>query len=275
MNPVENSELFEKKIDFYTDCGQCVFAQFDVNEHVRDQTGCKLGRLNRFKSKGLAELQVDDCNSAYHIKTHCNTARPQEWADNNPGKNLEELVRTEVATKIDAIIDGVNATVRDIAWTFNSLMAQTLRPNSIVIATKENGQEIFNHFQEMKPDIPFFVTESYEEFPLDAAVKSCKGTHYYLAEAKAWIASDTLNKIDHAINTHLIKLIMVNPPPSNAPSGLVLHCKVHNLMGGFKGIIDIGDYRNLHNMVEKVTALAEIQGKQDMIKTWEEIWNLE
>lgn len=85
-----------------TSCEHCIFA---IKENGI-QTGCKLGRLDKFKKANQVVLESNNC---YIINNFCNTCRNIYWDelfDYQVNDNaLIDKVKEEVKVKFDALID--------------------------------------------------------------------------------------------------------------------------------------------------------------------------
>lgn len=111
-----------------TICRDCVFKIGDP------QTGCELGRLNKFIDQGKANLT----DNYYTIERFCNTCR------NSPTTIEEVNKQTEI--KFCVIIDCNNTNIEDLNKTLNSIKKQTLVP-AIIYCVFQNSKTIQGVFK--------------------------------------------------------------------------------------------------------------------------------
>jgi hypothetical protein len=109
---------------FSTSCNNCIFAEHNVTFPASKQTGCQLGRLEKFKEQDRVELQPQ---GYYIIEGICNTCRGETWQSAQLG-NAIAAVERETHVSLDFVVydaDGSAAgVVRRVESLVNSCVKQ-------------------------------------------------------------------------------------------------------------------------------------------------------
>lgn len=113
-------------MSFKTKCDNCYFSVLENEQQV----GCSLGRLEKYKEKGLAEKT----DNYYLIGTFCNSVRTPTWAEKQ--ENPFDAIKVERRSTITAIVE-YN---KDYEKTIDSLLEQTILPSSIRLLV--NGDKL-------------------------------------------------------------------------------------------------------------------------------------
>ena len=260
----------EKTANIFTSCQPCVFAQFDDKK----QTGCDLGRLDRFHALGQTKLDNDE--SFFIIKSICNTCRGDAWANKKRGKNLIAEVEREVQIQFDFIITAING--EDHAQIVNRCIKKAgecvsqkkIKPKNVVfvITNKDvNYQTLYNTLDEIispygiKCKLVRVVEEDSDIYRcLDMGVQKCISRYFGHFSLNDLIPNNLLIMLNEHINDDLKKIVMVEP--FKDMSGLILHKSLYSLLG-----------RNYNMLIQdKVKELVQEQEAENQILDWETLW---
>ena len=103
-----------------TSCKECIFAIKDGNT----QTGCELGRLEKFRKKEIDVVEAHDGEAEFYgLLTWCNAYRREPWSIANKDEDLVALVKSETAPNVNFIIL-VNKTMDGLENTIDSILKQ-------------------------------------------------------------------------------------------------------------------------------------------------------
>lgn len=173
---------------FKTSCKKCVF-----NTSVNGiQTGCKLGRLEKFKAQGVAELTGD----FYTIDRFCNTCR-----DESSFISIEAL-KNEIKVSCCFIVDAINQDPWRILKNISNLKEVPIK--TIVVLNsgfdREKYLDFQNIFNAMGKNLIFkrYVDKNVNFFDCVDEICSKLDTQYY---------SCIFNEIEDNIIEHLNKII--------------------------------------------------------------------
>jgi len=257
----------ERTFDLKTICRDCIFAEF--TDDAVTQTGCKLGRLDKFRDKGKTK-PIEDENGLeyYEISTLCNTCRDKNWED----KFTDSIPRVikEVELKIDAIIlDDSNHDNwhQDVMVSVQSLLNQVLKPCRIVVVVY-NKMKAFSGLKELldKAGIKYDIVNVLEYtnnsyLLLNHGISRCRNQYYSVVESGNVLPNDYFAKLNKIINNDLDQFSMIEPVnDTGSLTGLTVQRKLHQMIQSLTGKIDL-------NIIEAVKALAKEQNLEHMVKT--------
>ncbi len=253
----------ERTADIRTICRDCIFAEF--TEDSVTQTGCRLGRLDKYRDKGKTNLIEDENGLEYYeISTFCNTCRDKMWDDKF--SEPVERVMNEVQLKVDAIIiDDSNHEnwQQDIEISIKSLINQSLQPCRIVIVCYRKTKPITALRELMdKSGIKYDIVNvlDYSSTPyalLNHGVKKCRNQFYTVVESGDELQSDYFSKINSLINDELAQFSMIEP--QEQLTGLTIQRKLHNMSQSLSGTSQM-------NIVEIIKDLAKQQNLEHMVR---------
>ena len=113
-----------------TSCRDCVFSV--KNENGR-QTACKLGRIEKFRKKGINVIEAyNGEDEFYGIETWCNAYRTEAWELAHKGEDLLDVAKGETIPNVNFIIL-VKESMDNIEKTTNSVLNQTYKAGRIVV----------------------------------------------------------------------------------------------------------------------------------------------
>lgn len=253
----------ERTVDFKTICRDCVFAEF--TDDAITQTGCKLGRLDKYREKEKAHIVEDENGLEYYeINTFCNTCRDSTWDDkfSDPVKRVME----EVSIKVDAlIIDDSNHDdwYNDVMKSVNSLVNQTIKPCRIVIVCYRKLKPItalkeLMDNAEIKYDIVNVLDYSSSPYALlNHGVRRCRNQFYTVVESGDELPLDYFDKLNKIINEDLSQFSMIEP--QDQLTGLTVQRKLHHMSQHLAGTSQM-------NIVEIIKELAKEQNLPHMVR---------
>src|SRR5574337_86259 len=113
-----------------TSCSKCVFAE----SHSGFQSGCKLGRLDKFRQMTSVHRHVGDSHFTIENKI-CNTKRVIEWLQKQQKENNEPkaAVLREVKIRYDMIINITHESVDEIVTNCIWNAGQAIKPRHIFL----------------------------------------------------------------------------------------------------------------------------------------------
>jgi hypothetical protein len=131
----------------HTVCKSCTFATYQKDT----QTGCQLGRLEKFRGRGLEVVEACDEEKEFFIVNGrtCNAFRDRasQWAQKVFADNRPDAVRREIAVRADVVVHAGDFPTEQelldaLAATLLSLEGQTLRPASVIVMSNQDTAKI-------------------------------------------------------------------------------------------------------------------------------------
>lgn len=270
---LEQEEVVE---GFTTSCRSCVFAEVNTTFPHTTQTGCQLGRLQKFLQQDRACMD-SGAPGFYMINTICNACRGEEWKEANSGSNLIATVQREVQISMDIVLYDVNSTEK-ISWqleqTLNACVKQRqIKPKKIIVVIKSdviNYKDIYNILQDITEphDVPFQLVRVIEEDAdigrcVEMGIDKCSSQFVAVFDLGHNIPSNFIVKFNTIINDQLHRIIMVEP--TYEYGGLVLSRKIFKMLG-----------KNYNFPIfEKVAEVAKEQENTHLVFTWDTLWSHE
>ncbi len=264
---MSDNELDQKRTEFKTTCNTCVFATW--NDEYTQQIGCELGRLDKFKEKGQAELIEDKAGfSYYHIKRFCSTCRDENWSKGLDNPVASVLSETKVRADI-IIYDNEDSPVwkENVHKSLDGVYAQTIKPRKIIIGfykklgkldtikIRLNNEGIRNEIVNVIKECP--IVNPY----FDELIRKCHSTYYILCKSGEVLEPTAIERLNHLIN-HDLDFVSMIEPYGESLTGLTVQTLLHNTVGGNNNI----------TIQEKIKELATNQNSIHMIKKWQNIY---
>lgn len=200
---------------FVTPCRECIFAEFKDNpdkELGAIQTGCKFGRIEKFKNRGTqVEWTEDEYVSYNKIHVFCNCIRDREWQSkegievNDIDGAMKKVVFDNTIRWSGVVLCDELSPLDDIEKSIDWMVSQKIKPKNIVISLRSKDtvrhiQEIREKYQES--NIPMYFSRcletSYEREQLDQCVHHVKG-QYYVAVQAGLTFSNVIDKLEDAV----------------------------------------------------------------------------
>jgi hypothetical protein len=263
-------DLNQRTTSFRTICRDCIFAEF--TEDCLTQTGCSLGRLNKFIDKDLASPIEDDETGVeyYEIQTFCNTCRDENWARGRD--NPQQDIINEIALQIDGIVlsDSQHKNWEEETLTsVKSIVNQTHRPKKLIIGFYRKKQPLINFLSALKAlcepkKLMYEVVNILEYMPneismLDHLVKKAAGQYFTVCEFGEELPLTYFESLNRFVNQNLNKFSMINP--IDGLTGLTIQRQLFNLVNG-----SIND-----SVMTKIKELAKTQNAKHMVLNWSEL----
>lgn len=250
---------YERTANFDTKCEPCVFKTMENGEQV----GCQLGRLGKYKQRGLAESDGD----YYKIKTFCKACRNEEWAEDQD--DIFESIEQETRVRCDLVIIAEDTINSEILTTIRSSVAGSkIYPNKIFVILNSPSIKIVDLFDSINNElkelnVKFEIIKVLDEDKpileyVDDAVRKSKAQYYALFNAGNSVPRDFIETIDNLLNVELSRFVMIDQPDKY--KGLVVQNHIHKLLMGNKEGATIE---------EKIRWLANEQNNNALIKKWE------
>ena len=215
-------------------CETCIFATYDNSV----QTGCRLGRLDKFAERGVAihSRLTEDNRNVFVIERFCSAARNAEWVEGQT--DPEATVRKELEVACHVYVLALGATFEDIAKTLHSLTHQQPKPTVVEVlvqGTERPGKLILQMQHEFPEGLNWKVRvlnsdETNAEDALDRAVPLSNATFYAVFTAGTQVPSTFLKDLDRLVNDELYSFGAITP--DNAGEGLVVLRDMHMRLGG-------------------------------------------
>lgn len=249
-----------------TSCKECVFAQ-SLNGI---QTGCELGRLSIFESRG--EI-ISDNEPFATINRFCNTCRNQEWA--NQYQNIYEQIEKESKIQYGVILveqsnDEEEIVIKNLDNSLNSLLLQhnNMIPTYIILGlqnSKVDKNKIRNRIKTILQhrNIVYYISHILEKnADYRRIVDLCftkLDTQYYTHIANGCTFDNNYgNTLNTLLNKNMQPFIMINGFHHNSPTYINM---IHMLLCGNKGDV----------LERKIEELAKLQNQEEMILSYERI----
>jgi len=273
-----------------TPCKFCIFAKFSG----KTQTGCKMNRIEPFTKLGhvLEATDPDDGKEFFIIDGRfCNayqeaggqfakTFKPEDWA-----KTMRQMLRLRLAVLV-VMENGVS--LQSLEPTIESLKKQTLLPHQVVFINnqstikpsefhaklfKQIGNDLtwrINQICERLKDGNFVTTER----AIDLAMATVTGTYYTVIRPGFVLPPSFVNDLDVAMNDNMERFSLLLPDA--AGNCLTVQTEMHKhpqINGNAKQTYEQEDGTplTLTSVVEKLVRYAEIEKRQDMVRTASEI----
>lgn len=279
-------------------CLGCVFAQ----REGKKQTGCGLGRLEKFKAvdPNLVIEGYNEHGEFFIVNRACNTYRDELWGDRHRTEDLKALalkecqIRTDVLLYIDedyaeANVEGLCSIKIGLLTSLESLKTQTLKPNKVIVVSNQKSipdGEIIGLLRAHGGDLNWKLTKIVErdndEFvnqnrAIDIAFGQVEGQFYAVMQVGDTLNSNLISNINEAINDKLERFsILYDPDDIEEETGeflcyyaYVVDVNLHKALNGNKPLNATDKDNNpvvLRNLIENAIHLAEATGGSHMIQ---------
>lgn len=258
------------ELEVITRCNDCIF-RASLNDI---QDGCKVGRLQQFKSIGT-DTEWDNTTNSFIIKRVCNMKRLEKWAENKV--DIVKSVLAETILKVDFILIVPNhikyqAVAAYTCKTLKQCINQTIKPSSVIIVT--SNEDVDKNLKMFWQDVIVdtmkdsgvkyqMVREVGASRPLnsmiDDAVKKCKGQYYAAVESGDKIEPDVIERMNDMINNQLKRIIYIQPTNLTAGYPTVIQVVAHRMLSG----------NGLTNILLKIDEYIDANNQTEFRATWE------
>lgn len=223
-----------------TICRDCAFSVYDGET----QTGCSLGKIDKFEEQGTEILEVYDETEKefYVIKGRvCVFWRGRDWKEKNKGrKDWEDIVNKETMIRMDAnIYLDKNSTLKDLDKTVTSLQKGTLKPVQLTIINNDSSLErLMLARVGMKSGFKWRVeniddggdVDRYRCIDIAIRKTSAKDCNYYFVfDAGQAVPKNFISDINESLNVDLNRFLALKGKDGNGDVGQV---HMHKQIGG-------------------------------------------
>ena len=266
----------------HTSCKECVFANYEYvdDEKMDCQTGCTVGRLEKYKLEGVTFVEAYDSECGftiingrlcpYHRNVH------SEWAKNNHPANYAAIARKEMTIVTDIVVylsEEQKDIVEGLTKTINSLKGLMLKPYTVSIVNNQKAvgpAELVALLSREAQGLNWTLTDVLERTEddkrmdmdrcVDIAVNKLKG-HYYTLLFPAQILPETFTlDIDKAVVDNMLRFVVLVPNKEGV--GLTVSQAFHKspIVDGNKPI-KCTDFENKDAETSKCTILNTVVEK--------------
>jgi len=265
--------------DLTTACKNCVFA----NYIGKTQIDCKLGRIAKFREKGVDIIEAEDLeeNEFFVLEAWCNAYREKDWADEYA--DLIGQVYKELVTLLGfVVIFGGGKTkeinteeaLADLGKTLEGIKDIDDLPSYIVIVNNSPAQhfDVINKAQEHleDSDIEYKVSNVLKENLtslecVDLVFSNFRNGYYSMLEAGKLPKKNMISLINNKVNKDLDSVGYIKG--YDGINGITVQGVMHKFLNGNYG----------KTLLEKIEAIQKDSdfGKtgMDIVRTWEDIEN--
>jgi len=254
-----------------TACKDCVFA----NYIGKTQTDCKLGRIEKFRQKGVDIIEAEDLeeNEFFVVESWCNYYRDEEWVKNlnSDIDDLSAQVKKEAVFPVGFIVlFNENNTTEQLETTISSIKDMEEVAYAVVVNSSNlDDIDVITKVQELFEDseIDFKITKIMDSAfnqsqIIDVAFPNISNSYYYLLESGDLPVKDVVSLIDRQTNTELEPVVYIKG--DKGISGTVIQSTMHKFLNGNYGM----------SLLEKIEGIQSEDGSvKSVVWTWEEVRN--
>lgn len=241
----------DRTLNLYTDCKECIFANFTNNI----QTGCQLGRLDKFPK----ELIVDNGPKKYFKLTGlCNACRDKEWLEQRGNMNL---ALKEIAVQVDIVVSVNKDNLNGLQQTIDSIKNCTLAPSCVhfLVDHELRASQIFGTITQLRP-LKFNVIQLLEPKTdrfelLEMAINRLNGQFVVMYKSGDIILPTYFEKVNSIINAECRKIALIDSDNSGLMLNVAIYKMVHTNING--------------TPTDAIKCLAKEQEKEEMILNYE------
>ncbi len=260
----------------HTSCRDCQFAVYDV---LPTQTGCELGRTDRYREQGcLVEAYDEECEFYVVDGRACNAFRKLGSPWLNAGEDPVARVKSEIGTKVGyVIIASAQSTPEQVVKTAKAVLTQCPPPEGIVMAHPEGlpspGKFNAALFAALGNNVTWRMTcvlgTPFRGELVDAAVERLgRGNWYAVFNAGDEVPAGFAAKLEEALNERMEQFCAVKGDENG--SGLLVQTAFHkHPMVGGNSTVEAesgGEKVVLTDVLSKALFLADSQGRPDMVR---------
>tara|TARA_R110002110_G_scaffold37253_6_gene123267 strand:- start:6082 stop:6978 length:897 start_codon:yes stop_codon:yes gene_type:complete len=224
-----------------TSCKNCVFS---IENEEGNQTGCKLGRIEKYRERGVTIVEARNEESEFYgIETWCNAYRGEPWGIANKDEDLISLVKLETTPNVSFIVlvkDSVDGFEKTIDSILNQNEAKTAR---IVVA--HGGREADVDYLELihkcndllggKIDykVQNLMPDMSQEEIIDEAFDNLVNGYYSIVECGKEVPEDLIQVLHRNLHDELKNVGLVKA--HDGINGLTVQCVLHKFLVGNNG----------------------------------------
>lgn len=223
-----------------TSCKECIFAIKDGNT----QTGCELGRLEKFRKKEIDVVEAHDGEAEFYgLLTWCNAYRREPWSIANKDEDLVALVKSETAPNVNFIIL-VNKTMDGLENTIDSILKQKqISACRILVAHMGKEEDVpyvdlIEKCKDLIGDSVGFKVQNQipslsQREAIDEAFSALLAGYYTVLECGKEAPEDLLKVIQDSLHEDMKNVGFIEG--YDGINGLTVQCVLHKFLYGNKG----------------------------------------
>lgn len=270
------SDEKDKLHGFKTACKTCIFSEVALGDSIYDgehQTGCLVGRLDKFKEQERANKSEDDF---YIIDGVCNTCRGEAWLNQNLHGDAVSTVLREVQLTVDIVLYSVDEAYDELPRKLEQAISACVKQNKIpakriVVVVKSdnlNFTELYNLVQDMTSpyDLPFQLVRIVEDEAdmgrsIEMGVDKCKSQYTAIFNVNDKIPTNFIERLNDLVNNDLQRVLLIEPITNY--HGTIFTTVAFDMLG-----------KNFYMPIfDKIKETAAEQEKDNLILTWSALWN--
>lgn len=255
----------------HTVCKDCVFA--DYKDGTITQSGCKLGRIEKFGDK---VVEAEDHDKEFYIINGrvCNAFRhiTSSWAGTHKDDAAQQ-VKKELELKLTMLVHIDDGLIE----TLTSIKNQTLKPHLVVFINNQDKISRADLNATLWDNLGNIVTwrifrpinsreTSYSKDEVtDLAVGNVKTNLYTLVQSGQVLPETFVSDIDKAINEDLMQFLVLKPNKDGI--GLTIHNAAQaQHCGVFIVKHEDGKVEQFTDMADKIGVICRTEGCEHLVK---------
>ena len=254
-----------------TSCKSCVFSIRD--EEGFRQTGCKIGRIEKYRKKGIPIIEArDEEGEFYGLETWCNAYREEPWKIAHKEEDLPAVARLESAPNVSFIIL-VKDTIDNLEKTIESILNQDkIKACRIVIVHmgKEAKVDYLDLIEKCKDLLEGQIDYKVQNImpnlsqleAIDAAFINLLNGYYSVFECGKEAPRDLIDTIHANLYDKLKNIGLIRG--YDGVNGLTSQCVLHKFLYGNRGA-------SLETKIKEGEEHDKIISKNSLIHTWDEL----
>lgn len=199
-----------------TPCKECAFSEYEHSVYKGFQTGCSLGRLEKFKELNqISRREATDGKTYNIIGRFCNTFRSQAWKKSKGDQDLVEEVEKETRCGFSLVVDCQDHSMESIEKTLQSIKDIKYDQKRITIILHIDGSREISNLVHMVNQLKqisskvFLVSNTQEDKRIkeyDIFSKCIDKTFFTTCKIGSQIPKDLFSSINETINKDLAKI---------------------------------------------------------------------
>jgi len=215
-----------------TSCKECIFATYDG----KSQTGCELGRIEKFKKLDCIIEAFDEDKEFYIVNGRfCLACRDREWGEKIPPNRWKDVVKRQMQIQYQVIIF-LTHNLDDLKTTLDSLSSQTIQPKHITIIQRAKNklrpgkitQLIDGYYIEWR--LQHLEHKVRDGDAVDLVLDKVKHQLYLVIESGYVFSKNMLSNLNHVVNEDLLHFGILKPKKENYP--MIVASSVHTIYNG-------------------------------------------
>lgn len=255
-----------------TSCKECVFAEYEE----KTQTGCKTGRLDKYREKGVDIIEAEDLeeNEFFVIESWCNHYRDKDWAESkdiseDQESNLLNKMREETVPPLGfLVLFDKNSTLDDLNLTIEQIKLVEDKISYIIISDSseeeyttmvDNCQKVFGEESEHDWKLSKLVEKDAENLrSIDLVFSHIKNGYYYVLKSGQEPVTNIVELLDKRTNDELDPVAYVKFSDDDIP--YAAQATMHKYLNGNYGM----------PLIEKIKGIQSEDGSKISV-----VWSLE